>query len=363
MRDVLYAMATASLHQQRGGVSRLRLEHGTLFGYQGSPRPPRPSRCSPLPPPRPNPPHVQAAFDRIEAHLKHRYVDAGRFRGNPASGLPPRARWSTARCRGFADVERKAPVRDDTIFRIYSMTKPITSVAFMMLVEEGRVALDEPVHKYIAEWKNLGGVPSRHSTGLSDQAAVAADADRRPFAPHLRPDLWLPAALQRRCRLPRIESRRGREIRNAAIDDRGPRQNSAGVFPGRSLELFGLHRCDRLSRRQDQRHAVRTIPERTHLQSARNERHRLFCAPGQSRSFRGVLFRRSQRRHDLSRHRSQGRPDAAGRSDQKLLPVAALVHLRRRRAVFDRGRLSDLLPRIAQWRRTRRRPADRSRRR
>src|SRR3979411_1128820 len=36
------------------------------------------------------------------------------------------------------------------------MTKPITAVAFMMLVEEGRVALDEPVHKYIPEWKNLG---------------------------------------------------------------------------------------------------------------------------------------------------------------------------------------------------------------
>src|SRR5258708_8470673 len=36
------------------------------------------------------------------------------------------------------------------------MTKPITSVAFMMLFEEGRVAIDEPVHKYIPEWKNLG---------------------------------------------------------------------------------------------------------------------------------------------------------------------------------------------------------------
>ena len=58
--------------------------------------------------------------------------------------------------QGFADVERKVPVKDDTIFRIYSMTKPITSVAFMMLVEEGRVALDEPVHKYIPEWKDLG---------------------------------------------------------------------------------------------------------------------------------------------------------------------------------------------------------------
>ena len=47
-------------------------------------------------------------------------------------------------------------MREDTLFRIYSMTKPITSAAFMMLVEEGRVALDDPVAKYIPEWSNLG---------------------------------------------------------------------------------------------------------------------------------------------------------------------------------------------------------------
>src|SRR5260221_1238761 len=58
--------------------------------------------------------------------------------------------------KGLADVERKVPVKDDTIFRVYYMTKPITSVAFMMLVEEGRVGIDEHVHKYIPEWKNLG---------------------------------------------------------------------------------------------------------------------------------------------------------------------------------------------------------------
>ena len=72
--------------------------------------------------------------------------------------------------QGFADLERKAPVKDDTIFRIYSMTKPITSVAFMMLVEEGRVALDEPVHKYIPEWKNLGVFLAGTASGLSDHA-------------------------------------------------------------------------------------------------------------------------------------------------------------------------------------------------
>ena len=97
----------------------------------------------------------KAAFDRLEEHLKRRYIDAGRFPGTQLLVFR-RGKIVHSAVQGFADIERKAPVKDDTIFRIYSMTKPITSVAFMMLFEEGRVALDEPVHKYIPEWKNLG---------------------------------------------------------------------------------------------------------------------------------------------------------------------------------------------------------------
>jgi CubicO group peptidase (beta-lactamase class C family) len=97
----------------------------------------------------------QAGLDRIEAHLKTRYVDAGRFPGTQLL-IYRRGKVVHAKSQGFADLERKVPVKDDTIFRIYSMTKPITTVAFMMLFEEGRVALDEPVAKYIPEWKNLG---------------------------------------------------------------------------------------------------------------------------------------------------------------------------------------------------------------
>jgi CubicO group peptidase (beta-lactamase class C family) len=97
----------------------------------------------------------KAALDRLEDHLKQRYVDAGRFPGTQLL-VYRRGKVVHSSVQGFADLERKAPVKDDTIFRIYSMTKPLTSVAFMMLVEEGRVALDEPVHKYIPEWKNLG---------------------------------------------------------------------------------------------------------------------------------------------------------------------------------------------------------------
>jgi CubicO group peptidase (beta-lactamase class C family) len=97
----------------------------------------------------------KAALDRLEKHLKQRYVDAGRFPGTQLL-VYRRGKIVHSTVQGFADVERKVPVKDDTIFRIYSMTKALTSVAFMMLVEEGRVALDEPVHKYIPEWKNLG---------------------------------------------------------------------------------------------------------------------------------------------------------------------------------------------------------------
>ncbi len=56
---------------------------------------------------------------------------------------------------GMRDVENKKPVEPDTIFRIYSMSKPITSVAVMMLYEEGHFQLGTPVSKFIPEFKNM----------------------------------------------------------------------------------------------------------------------------------------------------------------------------------------------------------------
>jgi CubicO group peptidase (beta-lactamase class C family) len=173
----------------------------------------------------------KAALDRLENHLKQRYVDAGRFPGTQLL-VYRRGKVVHSTVQGFADLERKVPVKDDTIFRIYSMTKPITSVAFMMLVEEGRVALDEPVHKYIPEWKNLGVFQAGTYPGLPDQAAVAADADRRPAAPHLGPHLRLPAALQCRCRLSREKIGEVDQGRHAANHDRRPRKIPLEFSPG-----------------------------------------------------------------------------------------------------------------------------------
>ncbi len=56
---------------------------------------------------------------------------------------------------GLADVETGAPIAEDTIYRIYSMTKPVTGVALMMLYEEGAFSLDDPVSKFIPEFRDL----------------------------------------------------------------------------------------------------------------------------------------------------------------------------------------------------------------
>ena len=55
---------------------------------------------------------------------------------------------------GVLDVETGAPMRDDSLLRVYSMTKPITSVAAMMLVEDGELLLDAPVTRFFPEWRN-----------------------------------------------------------------------------------------------------------------------------------------------------------------------------------------------------------------
>jgi CubicO group peptidase (beta-lactamase class C family) len=61
---------------------------------------------------------------------------------------------------GYADVEKQRRIATDTIFRLYSMTKPITAVALMMLYEDGYFQMNEPVSKYIPELANLRALRS-----------------------------------------------------------------------------------------------------------------------------------------------------------------------------------------------------------
>src|SRR3984957_7096649 len=96
-----------------------------------------------------------ARLARLDEVMKRLYVDGGYLPGMLTCIYRKGHLVHTALC-GQMDIERRKPMREDAIFRIYSMSKPITAVALMMLVEEGLIGLDEDVATHIPSWKNLG---------------------------------------------------------------------------------------------------------------------------------------------------------------------------------------------------------------
>jgi CubicO group peptidase (beta-lactamase class C family) len=80
---------------------------------------------------------------------------------------------------GFRDVENKIPMSADAIFRLYSMSKPVTSVAAMMLVDDGKLALGDPVSKYIPAFANVKvGIDKVDANG---KPALALEPLNRPI--------------------------------------------------------------------------------------------------------------------------------------------------------------------------------------
>ena len=95
-----------------------------------------------------------ARLARIEPFVKENYLDNGKL---------PNAQVLVAHRGEIAHFSSQGPAReggkaidDASLFRIASMTKPVTSIAFMMLLEEGKVALDTPVHRVLPEFRELG---------------------------------------------------------------------------------------------------------------------------------------------------------------------------------------------------------------
>ncbi len=108
----------------------------------------------------------------IPAFLREKYLDSGRLKGFQL--LIGRgddiAHFSS---HGLAWADRDTPLADNQLFRIASMTKPVTSIAFMQLVERGKVALDDPVHRVLPEFKGLGV----HESGGGDEPFVTRKTD------------------------------------------------------------------------------------------------------------------------------------------------------------------------------------------
>jgi len=88
--------------------------------------------------------------------------------------------------QGVMDLDSKKPMAKDTMFRVASMTKPVTGVAIMMMIEEGKVRLNDPVSRYIPEFKNLKvaiAQPAPAGRGAPQAAAPAPAAGGRGAAP------------------------------------------------------------------------------------------------------------------------------------------------------------------------------------
>jgi CubicO group peptidase (beta-lactamase class C family) len=83
-----------------------------------------------------------------------RHIDAGAISG-AVTAVARRGRVVHHQAHGLMDLESKKPMTPDAIFRIASMTKPITGVAVMMMVEEGKIRLNDPVSKFIPEFKDM----------------------------------------------------------------------------------------------------------------------------------------------------------------------------------------------------------------
>ena len=235
-----------------------------------------------------------ARLARIDRFLAQRYIDNGRL---------PCALLQVARggqlvhqsVLGKASLESGAPLAEDSIVRIYSMTKPITSVAFMMLVEQGLVALDDPVHRYIPSWRDLGvyvagsgglpGTPPGWQTKPTDAPMRIIDLLRHTsgltygFQARTNVD-----AAYRQNKIDPFEQTEGIDSFIDALSEA-----AAGVFAGNGLELLGVDRCAGLSGRQDLRHALRAVPAAAHLRPAGHGGHRLPCRRLARRPLRPVL--------------------------------------------------------------------------
>jgi len=86
-------------------------------------------------------------LDRVAAWMQDQ-VDGGRLAGVEVM-INRRGRTAFHRCAGKGDIARGVDATPDTIYRIYSMTKPLTAVAVMLLYEDGRFQLDDPITRYL----------------------------------------------------------------------------------------------------------------------------------------------------------------------------------------------------------------------
>jgi CubicO group peptidase (beta-lactamase class C family) len=120
----------------------------------------------------------QARLARV-TELMQRHIDAGTFAG-AVTLVARNGQVALLSAQGLMDIESNRPMRTDTLFRIMSMTKPVVAVSILMLVEEGKVRLTDPVGKFMPELAKL-------TVAVPNTAGIFAPA---PSGAVLAPQPW-----------------------------------------------------------------------------------------------------------------------------------------------------------------------------
>jgi CubicO group peptidase (beta-lactamase class C family) len=113
-----------------------------------------------------------ARLARIPVRMKE-FVDAGKTAG-VVTLVERHGKVAEFDAVGHQDLESKTPMRTDTVFRLASVTKPITCAGIMVLVDEGRISLIDPAEKYLPEFKGLKVNPCGSLAGLNCEAVPAS---------------------------------------------------------------------------------------------------------------------------------------------------------------------------------------------
>jgi CubicO group peptidase (beta-lactamase class C family) len=135
-----------------------------------------------------NPESLGLSSERLErvAQLMQRHIEERTFSGS-VSLVARDDRIAYFHAQGLMDVETEQPMRTDTVFRIMSMTKPVVALAILMMVEEGKVRLNDPVSRFIPELQGLAVALSADARadaapGLSQSASASSSAAVSPPA-------------------------------------------------------------------------------------------------------------------------------------------------------------------------------------
>lgn len=161
---------------------------------------------------------------RIDGFIQGQYIDQGRLRGAQVL-VARRGEVAHRGVFGMMDAERGRPMGEDTLFRIYSMTKPLTSAAFMMLVEESLVALDDPVSRFIPEWRDLGV----YESGFIDDFRTRPPTRRMLIVDLLRHTSGLTYGFQRQTNVDAAYRKLGLEGLTGTVDLDGMIKALAGL--------------------------------------------------------------------------------------------------------------------------------------